>query len=168
MNKMDLLNILKKRSNDFGVYELMNVRVFLEKDMCHVPKEYRRHYINSYIGYYSKVLNNLKSSNTSRYIGDKCSDIDEKKYNKLMERIDYLKQEINEGSSFIKLSKIVVPYLVFIVEMPLHPVGMKFPGGNLVIKRNGNYYCPVKDKQDNEYSLCEFCICMDYNELDKK
>jgi uncharacterized protein (UPF0305 family) len=54
------------------------------------------------------------------------------------------------------------------VEMPLHPVGMKFPGGNRIIKKNGKYYCPVRDKQDNIYSLCEFCVCMDYTELDKK
>ncbi|ABR56680.1 DUF2115 domain-containing protein [Methanococcus aeolicus] len=169
MNKMELLDILKKLSNNFGVYELMNVRIFLEKDMAHVPKEYRTHYINSYIGYYSKLLNNMKTIiPKNNNIGDKDCPIDEEKYNKLMDRIEQLKPEDSKGSSFIKLSKIVVPYLVFIEGIPLHPVGMKFPGGNRVIKKNNNYYCPVKNKQDNKYSLCEFCICKDYNELDKK
>ena len=49
--------------------------------------------------------------------------IDENTLNKLFNRIDRFKCGVKGEESFIKLSKIVVPYLIFIAEKPLHPVG---------------------------------------------
>ena len=92
--------------------------------------------------------------------------IDENILNKLFDRIDRFKCGVKGEESFIKLSKIVVPYLIFMAKKPLHPVGMRFPGGKYIVEKNGVYYCPVKNRQKNEYSLCEFCVCEDIEKLD--
>ena len=50
-------------------------------------------------------------------------------------------------------------YTTFILEEPIHPVGCEFPGSLKVEKRNGEFFCPVKDNQkDNVNAICHLCL----------
>lgn len=50
-------------------------------------------------------------------------------------------------------------YTTFILEEPIHPVGSEFPGSLKVEKRNGEFFCPVKDNQkDNVNAICHLCL----------
>ena len=50
-------------------------------------------------------------------------------------------------------------YTTFILEEPIHPVGSEFPGSLKVTKENNNYYCPVKDNQnENPNAICHLCL----------
>jgi uncharacterized protein (UPF0305 family) len=158
----ELLKKLKKDAMEFSIHDLMNVRVFLEKDMQYLPKEYKESYLKDQIMYFINTLNDIRKMDLNK-LGD-CN-IDEHILFKLYDRIDRFKCGIKGEDSFIKLSKIVVPYLIFIAKKPLHPVGMRFPGGKHIVEKNGVYYCPVKNRQENEYSLCEFCVCKGIEEL---
>jgi uncharacterized protein (UPF0305 family) len=52
----------------------------------------------------------------------------------------------------------VSAFFMFIMEEPGHPVGMPFPGGFAVKKREDGFYCPIRDKEkDVVYSICNFC-----------
>ncbi len=49
-------------------------------------------------------------------------------------------------------------FCMFVQELPGHPVGMPFPGGEKVTFIDGNYYCPVREKaHDVDAALCPFC-----------
>ncbi len=163
MNKLQLLDRLKKLSNEYSIYDLIKVRNYLEKDMVELPPKYKDYYINTCIGYYTKLLNELKSLNKDS-IFNKNEEINIEKYNNLIDRIENSSSNCKE---FVNLSKIIVPYLVFIKKSPLHIVGMKFPGGKSIVKKNNQYYCPVKSKQLNNKSLCEFCVSQCYENINK-
>ena len=49
-------------------------------------------------------------------------------------------------------------FCMFVQELPGHPVGMPFPGGDKVEIIDGVYYCPVREKaNDVDSALCPFC-----------
>ncbi|NLV27272.1 MAG: DUF2115 domain-containing protein [Methanomicrobiales archaeon] len=49
-------------------------------------------------------------------------------------------------------------FCMFVQEIPGHPVGMPFPGGDRVDFIEGVYYCPVRTKaHDVDAALCPFC-----------
>jgi uncharacterized protein (UPF0305 family) len=53
---------------------------------------------------------------------------------------------------------VVSAFYMFVFDEPGHPVGMPFPGGFAVKKRDDGYYCPIRDKEkDVVYSICNFC-----------
>ena len=163
MNCRELLKKLKKDAMEFSIHDLMNVRVFLERDMQYLPKDYKESYLKNQIMYFINTLNNIRKIDIEKVMD---YNIDENTLNKLFDRIDRFKCGVKGEESFIKLSKIVVPYLIFMAKKPLHPVGMRFPGGKHIVEKNGVYYCPVKNRQKNEYSLCEFCVCEGIEKLD--
>ena len=163
MDCRELLKKLKRDAMEFSIHDLMNVRVFLERDMQYLPKDYKESYLKNQIMYFINTLNNIRKIDIEKVMD---YNIDENTLNKLFDRIDRFKCGVKGEESFIKLSKIVVPYLIFMAKKPLHPVGMRFPGGKHIVEKNGVYYCPVKNRQKNEYSLCEFCVCEDIEKLD--
>ncbi len=47
---------------------------------------------------------------------------------------------------------------MFVLDEPGHPVGTPFPGGFVVEKRGNEYFCPIRDKEEDVwYSICNFC-----------
>lgn len=53
---------------------------------------------------------------------------------------------------------LVAAYTMFVEDLPGHPVGMPFPGGQVVEKQGEEYYCPIRDKEkDVFFSICNFC-----------
>ena len=155
MRAKDLLKELKKKAKEFSIYDIIKVRAFLEKDGKYLPKEYREKYVNAMLNHFLKTLEEIKKvEDVEDY------KIDEKKLKELLERIESLKiNNSEEEEAFIKLSKIVCPYLIFIAKKPIHPIDLEFPGGLKIVKKGDKYYCPVKDRQKNQFSLCPFCVC---------
>ncbi|NLW77306.1 MAG: DUF2115 domain-containing protein [Methanomicrobiales archaeon] len=53
---------------------------------------------------------------------------------------------------------LIAAYTMFVEDLPGHPVGMPFPGGQVVEKQGEEYYCPIRDKEkDVFFSICNFC-----------
>lgn len=49
-------------------------------------------------------------------------------------------------------------FTMFVLDEPGHPVGTPFPGGFAVEKRGDEYYCPIRDKEEEvPFSICNFC-----------
>ena len=49
-------------------------------------------------------------------------------------------------------------FAIFVLDEPGHPVGMPFPGGYAVTLRNGEYYCLIREKEEEIWhSICNFC-----------
>lgn len=62
------------------------------------------------------------------------------------------------GSRIRFLKYLLSGFCMFVQEIPGHPVGMPFPGGDKVDYIDGVYYCPVRTKaHDVDAALCPFC-----------
>jgi uncharacterized protein (UPF0305 family) len=56
------------------------------------------------------------------------------------------------------LKFLLAGFCMFVQEIPGHPIGMPFPGGDKVEVIDGVYYCPVREKaNDVDSALCPFC-----------
>jgi uncharacterized protein (UPF0305 family) len=164
MDSRELFKKLKKDAREFSIFDIMKARYFMENDAKYLPPQYRTEFLESLGMYFYNVLNEIKNrdENSIEYF-----EIDEEKLKKLIERIESFKKMGSENEdAFIRLSKIIAPYLIFIEKKPIHPENLTFPGKKKIIKKENTYYCPVKSKQKNEYSLCEFCVCKDISELE--
>ena len=61
----------------------------------------------------------------------------------------------SKDDKFPLIYVITALYTTFILEEPIHPVGSEFPGSLKVEVKNGEFLCPVKDKQkDNTDAIC--------------
>jgi uncharacterized protein (UPF0305 family) len=57
-------------------------------------------------------------------------------------------------------------FCMLVQDLPGHPVGMPFPGGNMVESVDGTYYCPVRTKAgDVDAALCPFCPALQTPEI---
>ncbi|NVO67274.1 DUF2115 domain-containing protein [Methanofollis tationis] len=53
---------------------------------------------------------------------------------------------------------LVTGYTIFVEGGPGHPVGTPFPGGFAVERRGNEYYCPIRDKEEDvPFSICNVC-----------
>lgn len=103
-------------------------------------------------------LENFKDITTYSLKGEDI-DVDLNEIEKLKRSIDYFfalyLPEDTELRDFIKLISI---FLIFIVQKPLHPPGLKFSNDTTVYQKDDSYYCTGKKyfiKED--FSLCKFC-----------
>ncbi|WP_342679575.1 DUF2115 domain-containing protein [Methanofollis sp. UBA420] len=49
-------------------------------------------------------------------------------------------------------------FVMFVEGGPGHPVGTPFPGGFAVEKKGENYYCPIREKEEEVlFSICNVC-----------
>ncbi|EHP86248.1 DUF2115 domain-containing protein [Methanotorris formicicus] len=165
MDSKELFKKLKKEAREFSIFDMMKARCFMENDAKYLPPQYRNEFLESLGMYFYNILNEIKNKDESSI---ESYEIDEEKLKRLIGRIESFKKMNSENeNAFIRLSKIIAPYLIFIVKKPIHPENLVFPGKKKIIKKGNTYYCPVKSKQKNEYSLCEFCVCRDISELEK-
>ncbi|WP_440951934.1 DUF2115 domain-containing protein [Methanococcoides sp. FTZ1] len=165
MNTEDLLTSLRKAAKEMPLSDLMKARAFMVRSASALPKKYREAYSTELFNYLYTIFSDIINSKTP----GNNETIDQQKYDDLIGRIKEIgTSEDRNQEYFNRLVKITVPYLVFIVKRPIHPIGMVFPGGDRVLEKDGIFYCPVKEKQnDVEVALCKFCICRDAEEIVK-
>jgi uncharacterized protein (UPF0305 family) len=65
----------------------------------------------------------------------------------------------DEKGDRLRLLKFLLSgFCMLVLKIPGHPVGMPFPGGDIVDFIDGRYYCPVRTKaNDVDGALCPFC-----------
>ncbi|AIJ05712.1 hypothetical protein JH146_0867 [Methanocaldococcus bathoardescens] len=166
MKARELFEKLKKELDNFSIYDIIMVRSFIEKDAKYLPPQYKNHYVEAMMKYLIETFNEIKKKKVEEI---KDEEIDEEKLNEMLKRIEkFRKYNTEDEERFINLSKILCPYLAFIDRKPLHPEYLTFPGNVKIIKKGSIYYCPVKNKQLNEYSLCEFCVAKSMDELENE
>ena len=72
----------------------------------------------------------------------------------------------DEQIRFRFLKFLLAGFCMFVQELPGHPVGMPFPGGDKVEIIDGIYYCPVREKaNDVDAALCPFCPALQTPEI---
>ncbi|KGK98697.1 hypothetical protein LI82_07575 [Methanococcoides methylutens] len=165
MNTADLLSSLQKSARSIPISDIMKARAFMVRSASGLPKKYREAYSTELFNYLYTIFTEISNSKQP----EMNETIDAEEYEDLMKRLEQMGvPEDKNQKYFNQLVNLTAPYLVFIVKKPIHPIGMVFPGGDQVLEKDGIYYCPVKDKQNNvECALCKFCICRDAEEMVK-
>jgi uncharacterized protein (UPF0305 family) len=158
IKKADLLVVLKEEVSNIHITDIMRASTFLKEDAKYVQASYREGYMKAYVEGFILRITDLKNdkSHHGGYV-----DLDEfKKALKLLgDQRAQLEIEGNFDPCFSKLYVIMSIYTSFVLEEPIHVVGTPFPGGFEVKFQDGEYLCPVKDKQkDNPGAVCGFCI----------
>jgi len=157
VKKSELIDLLKKMTRQITPADFAFARKYLEEDMKEVPDGLRRKWIEAILSY---LFQNLKDLAKLREDSIEDEEIDENSYKEIIQRIrNNSKSSKSEAEHFRKIAEAVIPYLIFIARKPVHPPETKFPGGLKIRKIERRYLCPVKSKQMNSYSFCEFCPC---------
>jgi uncharacterized protein (UPF0305 family) len=72
----------------------------------------------------------------------------------------------DDGDRLRFLKFLLSAFCMFVQEIPGHPVGMSFPGGDRVQFLDGIYYCPVRTKaNDVDSALCPYCPALQTPEI---
>lgn len=59
---------------------------------------------------------------------------------------------------YLLLNYLLSAFSMYVRDEPGHPEGTPFPGGFAVHRKNGKYYCSIRDKEEDVwYSICNFC-----------
>jgi uncharacterized protein (UPF0305 family) len=156
ISKMDLLNFLKSEANSLHMNVIMIATTFIRKDAKYMQAGYREDYIQNFSKAFITRIKDIKEDNEV-YKGF----VDTNKLQEFMEVIDKQRKEARDDKEicFLHIASIIATYTTFIREESIHPVGTKFPGKLKLKYEDGQYICPVKDKQKkNPSALCRFCV----------
>lgn len=158
IKKSEIMEILKKYARIISVNDLMLATARMRKDGEYVQKNYREKYLTVYIKYFIMRMKEVKEFED---YADK--NIDKNSFDTsfpMLERT-FEKERLSDAKDdkFPLIYVITALYTTFILEEPIHPVGSEFPGSLFVEEKNGEFYCPVKDKQkDNINAICHLCL----------
>ncbi|MDD5419941.1 MAG: DUF2115 family protein, partial [Methanomicrobiaceae archaeon] len=79
-----------------------------------------------------------------------------------------LAQETEERRELELLYYLLAGFAIFVLGRPAHAAGTPFPGGLQVEERDGVFFCPIRDREDDvETAICPFCPAKpsDHNRL---
>ena len=159
ITKKELMELLKKYARIISVHDLMMATAHMRKDGEFVHANYREKYLEVYIKYFILRMKEVIEKNDY----DHDSNIDKQSFDTsfpMLERT-FEKERIStsKDDKFPLIYVITALYTTFILEEPIHPVGSEFPGSLKVEVKNGEFLCPVKDKQkDNTDAICHLCL----------
>jgi uncharacterized protein (UPF0305 family) len=142
----------------YTLHDLLNLRASVERDLRHVPQHYRAKL-------QPRMMEHLFGTHHAIMIGyrrGRFGDHQEVPGEKIGEFCDMLiglpDRDDERDIRLVFLYYLIAAFTIFVCELPGHPVGTPFPGGFLVEERDGTYYCPVREKEDEvETSICPYC-----------
>jgi uncharacterized protein (UPF0305 family) len=153
----ELRDILKKYAKTVSVFDEMNATCIIREDCKYMQKNIQKEYLEVYIKYFFKRIKEILNDNVN-YKGN----IDIVKFQNSLNLLKNQFIQYKDSSNNSKYSLILTLisfYATFIKNEPIHPVGTPFPGNLKLEKKDGEYYCPVKDKQSkNPNAVCNLCI----------
>jgi len=156
ISKNELLSVLKKEASKIHMHDIMLASAFIQEDAKYMQAGYREDFVETFTKAFINRFKDIREDKTN-YEGY----IDNKKLKEFLKVLETQMEEskIKQELYFLRLAKIVSIYTTFILEASIHPVGTSFPGGFKLKFKNGEYLCPVKEKQLNTPgALCRFCV----------
>ena len=155
-DRQTLLSKLKKEVAGYTVFDLMKIQAQVENESKFLPPGYKEMFKEKMgeqlFANYKAIMSGGNYQNQS---------LDMELYAEFLEnfqtKLDNLADE--HLPDMTALYHLCALYNIFITLTPPHPEGTPFPGGYFVEKKGADYYCPVRDKQeDNSEALCKFCV----------
>lgn len=158
ISKKKLLDVLKSKADNIHVMDIMVACSHLKEESKYVQAGYREEYDRIYIESFLLGIKKIREDKNS-YQGFVEVDELKKAVKTLKIQQKEAEQDSKEHLRFFKIYKLITIYTTFILDEPVHPVGMPFPGGFKIKYEDGIFYCPVKESQkDNPGAVCGICI----------
>ncbi|KAF5079778.1 DUF2115 domain-containing protein [Methanobacterium aggregans] len=156
MTKDELLSLLKREARNLHMKDIMLATAFFQEDAQFMPKGYRDDYIKTFSKAFFTRIKDIKEDE-NHYPGS----VNLEKLRGFFKLLDEQKAGAKGDRElcFLRIASLVATYTTFIREESIHPIGTKFPGGFTLRFHDGEYLCPVKDRQEkNPSALCRFCV----------
>ena len=149
-----VFEIIKRYSSTISVFDMMAFTSQVIEENKFVQENFREDSQKSYIESFLYRVNDISKDNS-----DYSKNVDKKA---LSDAVGILKANRTKESfdnKIFLITYIASFYATFLLEESIHPVGTPFPGSLKLEEKDGKYYCPVKDS-NNEVSnaFCRICI----------
>lgn len=166
--KGELGQYISRAAQAYGMYDLQLISGKLERDLRIVPVSYRnrvRPYMQEWIfGRYHAVLS-MNRSGKFISCNDPITSPDVYRSFCLMlpdgctvPGDGYDPYPPSQAAWYHCFMYLMAAFAMYVLDEPGHPVGMPFPGGEVVRRSGIQYYCPIRDKEEEIfYSICNFC-----------
>ena len=156
ITKNHLRDVVKFEAKNLHMKDIMLAASFLREDAKYMPLSYKEDYIERFSKAFFTRIKDIKEdkNNYHGYVDTE----------KLVEFLMVIDKQGNDAKGdnercFVRIARIIATYTTFILEEPIHPIGTRFPGGFVLHREEGNYLCPVKNRQlENPSALCKFCV----------
>ena len=156
--RQELLDALKDEAKTIHITDIMAAFVHLKKESIYVNANYREEYDQAYIKSFLMRINEIRN-NKKHYEGFVNAEELQEAIKILKDQQKLAELDHNQHMHFFKIYRLTTIYTTFIMDEPVHPVGMPFPGGFKIKQEDSIYYCPVKENQkDNPGAVCGICI----------
>lgn len=156
LSRNELKDVVKSEAGNIHIKDIMLAASFLRDDAQYMPKSYREDYIERFSKSFFSRVKEIKEDKK-----DYPGDVNRKDLVEFLELLDEQSRNArtHQEKCFVKIARIISTYTTFVCQEPIHPLGTKFPGGFVLHIENGNYLCPVKQRQmKNPSALCKFCV----------
>ena len=154
-SKNNLLEILKDYAGKISVFELMNMITYSDSTFDGVSEKWKK------LGNEMQVktfIQRVKDINTDN--NDYGGKIDSGEFKEYVDLLKDTQMQYDESlSKDYEICLLSILYANYILEEPVHPEGTQFPGSGEVFKKDGQFYCPARDaNDDNPKAFCRLCI----------
>ncbi len=151
MNTWELFNSLKKETECFSIEDIAG-----KIDTAEHPPGSPRYLSGMIASYDLQALIEIRNGDPPETV----EEVDTGQLDDFRSRIDsYMDQYAPGQPDLRRYIRAVSTYLAFIAGKPLHPPGMVTAGGQSIVGRGGDYFCPMKRRQLHEHlSLCQYCV----------
>lgn len=164
----ELGTIIAKETIQYSMFELSIIGGNMKREIDKLPLPYRekiRPYFDIQIfGMYHRLLSMYRLGVFNR-MNEPITDIDSfTRYCSMLKTGCYSNEDAS-GTDFFLGNPIntlfyylMSGFAMFVLQEPGHPVGTPFPGGFIVEKRKNEFFCPIRDKEEDIlFSICNFC-----------
>jgi len=163
--KRELAEFLACEIGRLNIMDLQHISAAVEKEIDMLPSPYRErihpYFMEQFFGRYFKAMR-MHGDGTLKQMQDDISD--EKLYEEFCTMLAGLTEYNREGDGlglgprYRGFYHLISCFAMFVLDEPGHPVGMPFPGGFAVERKDSAFYCPIRDKEkDVPFSICNFC-----------
>jgi uncharacterized protein (UPF0305 family) len=159
---------LALEAQKYSILDLQRISAGLAREVNGLPSPYKEKITPYFLDQFFIRYYRLIGMNSSGEFEDLKDEIkDKKRFLDYLEATEKTKRDPDTRGSVYEFDPrhglfyfIVNCFAMFVLEEPGHPVGMPFPGGFKVEEREGEYYCPIREKEkDLPHSICNFCPC---------
>lgn len=165
--KGELGTAIAKEAARFSIYDLQRIGGGIRREVQALPEPYRSrvgpYFEEQIFGAYHRLMRGHRSGVFAR-LNDPVADPERFSAfvaliaDGCLEREDTATDLGFEFPLARLFYYLVTGYAMFVEDGPGHPVGTPFPGGFAVERRGNEYYCPIRDKEEDvPFSICNVC-----------
>ena len=157
-SKEVLAAIIADEVATYTLHDLQHLRASVERDLRHVPAHYRARLEPKMMVHLFGTHHTIMLRHRREGFGDLRGPVEGKLGEFCDMLLDLPDPDDDRDPRLVLLYYLIAAFTIFVCELPGHPAGTPFPGGFIVEERDGAYYCPVREKEDEVgTSICPYC-----------